>query len=309
MRLVCVCPNPAIDHTMVVPHLKPGETVRASRSLKTAGGKALNVARFAACFGAKVLAVTWLGEMGASLMLALAERDGLDLRASVVPGMAVRACPILVSESDGRAVVVADPIPMIDEETWSDFVELAAGAAEGADAVCVAGSFPRVAGAEPVRGLLQAIGTAAPVWVDTSGAALVEAASFDGTSLKINLAEAGELLGGAAGLQGLHGRIGSLAAAEALGMGGCDVVVTAGHEGAASSTATGLRWQAAPTVDVRNPTASGDAFMAGYLCAGRDSLVDVRDPLRAGVLAGAANAQSWVPEAPPGAVLRLHGEE
>lgn len=306
MRLVCVCPNPAIDHTMIVPHLRPGETVRATRGLMTAGGKALNVARFAAGFGAEVVAVTLLGEMGANLMFALARRDGLNLRALVAPGMAVRVCPVLVSESAGWAVVVADPMPVVDYRTWAGFVELAASAVEGADAVCVAGSFPRVAGAEPVRGLLEAIGSAVPVWVDTSGAALVEAASFEGTSLKVNLFEAGELLGAAAGLHGLQGRLGAQAAAEALGVDGCDVVVTAGDAGAASSTAAGLRWHGAPAVDVRNPTASGDAFMAGYLCAGRDSLVGVRDPLRAGVLAGAANAQSWVPEAPPDAVLRLH---
>ncbi len=305
MRLVCVCPNPAIDHTMVVPSLSSGETVRAVESLTTAGGKGLNVARFAQGFGAQVTAVAWLGEAGADLMFDLARRDGLNLRASIAPGLAVRVCPVLVSEGGGSALVVSDPAPLLDWASWSDFVEIAARAVTGADAVCVAGSFPRVDGTDPVRELLDAIGSAVPLWVDTSGAALAAAAAFGAASLKVNVSEADAILGGAERDPETPARRRALAAAEALGGGGRDVVVTAGAAGAASSTAAGLRWQDSPAVVVRNPTASGDAFMAAYLCAGRAALREIADPLRAGVLAGAANARSPMPEAPAQSVLEL----
>ena len=308
MRLVCVCPNPAIDHTMVVPRLSRGETVRAVESLTTAGGKGLNVARFAQGFGAEVTAVAWLGATGAGFMHALARRDGLSLRASIAPGLAVRVCPVLVCEADGSVLVASDPPPLVDRATWSDFVGVAARAADGADAVCVAGSFPRLDGAEPVWELLEAIGSAAPLWVDTSGHAFASAAAFEGASIKVNLAEACELAGAAAPPPGTPERERALGAAQALGSHGRDVVVTAGRAGAASLTAAGLRWQDAPAVSARNPTASGDAFMAGYLCAGRASLREIADPLWAGVLAGAANARSPMPEAPTDSVLSLAAE-
>ena len=306
MRLLCVCPNPAIDYTAVVPQISGGQTVRAVQSVASAGGKALNVARFANGFGARASAATWLGEAESEFVLSLARRDGLVLEASVVPGTWVRVCPILVSEADGLVVAVSGSTPTISGKAWSDFVALAARAAERSDVVCVAGSFPLVTGVEPFRALLQGIGSSRPVWVDTSGSALRAAASLDGLALKVNLSEAQELLGGDVAPPTASKREQSLAAAEAMGRDGRDVVVTAGSAGAASSTAAGLRWCDSPTVESRNPTASGDAFMAGYLCAGRAELADIHDPLRAAVLAGAVNARSWTPSAPPEMVRSLH---
>ena len=306
MRLVSVCPNPAIDHTMVLTSLSGAETQRASVSLTTAGGKGLNVARFAQGFGAEATAVAWLGETGAESMLALARRDGLDLRATIAPGRPVRICPVLVSESDGRVLVASDPAPLLDRSTWRDFVELAGCAASDADVVCVAGSFPRVEGEDAATSLLGALGSERPPWVDTSGGALASAAGLETVSLKVNLTEALGLLGDCS-RGGPSPRGSALAAAAALAGDRRDVVVTAGPAGAASSTAAGLRWQDAPAVAAGNPTASGDAFMAAYLCAGRGALRDVTDPLQAGVLAGAANAGSWWPSAPPESVLALAG--
>lgn len=306
MKLLCVCPNPAIDYTIVVPQITGGETVRGVWSVATTGGKAFNVARFAEGFGVPALTVTWFGELGADLMYALARRDGLRVEASILPGASVRVCPILVPQSGGDVVVVTDAVPSVDGETWSRFVALAARAAVGADAVCVAGSFPQVEGLEPVRSLLQEIGFKVPVWVDTSGSSLLAASKVTGPSLKINLFEANELLG--SGIEKPQGRERdqALAAADALGSDGRRVLVTAGRAGAASYTDSGLRWCDSPVIEVRNPTASGDAFMAGYLCAGQASLAGIEDPLRSAVLAGAVNAQSWGPSASPEAVLDLY---
>lgn len=305
MRLACVCPNPAIDHTVVVPSLACGETVRAVESLTTAGGKGLNVARFARSFGVHVTVVTWLGETGADFMRALARRDGLNLVAAVAPGLTVRVCPILVVD-DGSVLVTSDPAPAVDSTTWSSFTDLAGRAARDADAVCVSGSFPRVEGLDPARSLLSAVGSAEVLWVDTSGDALAAVAdAFPDAALKVNLTEAGALIGDVEPVPEARTRDRALALAETLGRGGRQAVVTAGRAGAAASTAEGLRWQAALAVDARNPTASGDAFMAGYLCAGHASLGRISDPLRAGVLAGAANASSTMPAASAQSVLRL----
>ena len=307
--LICVCPNPAIDHTVVVPRLAGSETLRATHSRTTAGGKGLNVARFAVGFGAKVQAVTWLGETGADLMHALARRDGVHLAATIVPGMAVRVCPVIVSTSDGRAVSVADSAPQMATGAWWDFVDLVAQTARRADVVCIAGSFPRVDGVVPVQALLTALGSSMPVWVDTSGYGLADASTQEGLSLKVNLAEARTLLGDIDGAGSASDRDQALAAVESLGRDGRDVVVTAGDAGAASRTSAGLRWLDAPKVTAVNATASGDAFMAGYLCAGQAALADIADPLRAAVLAGAANAQSWAPEAPTRAVIDLNRKD
>ncbi len=314
MRLVCICPNPAIDHTVVVPGLVTGETIRAIESMTTAGGKGLNVARFARGFGAAVTSVAWLGELGADLMYDLARRDDLNLRASVVPSVTVRVCPVLVDQGDGSVLTTSDPPPRLDAAMWATFVELAASEVLDADVVCVAGSFPRVQDTDAVRSLLEAVGAvAAPVWVDSSDAALATVSDgFPSLGLKVNLAEAHALLGARGDRGALSNRAPlraqALAAAEALSRGVRPVVVTAGAAGAAEATAAGSRWQDAPVVEVRNPTGSGDAFLAGYLCAGRGLLGALDDPLLAGVLAGAVNARSWAPVAPAKSLLALAGE-
>lgn len=96
MRLLCVCPNPALDHTVVVDHIEDGETTRASKSVTTAGGKGLNVARFAVGFGVATQSVACAGELGAEHLDLLAKRDDLNLAVSRVPGAALRICPIVV---------------------------------------------------------------------------------------------------------------------------------------------------------------------------------------------------------------------
>jgi fructose-1-phosphate kinase PfkB-like protein len=308
MRLVCICPNPAVDHTVVVPGFTAGETIRALESFTTAGGKGLNVARFARGFGARVTSVTWLGEMGAELLRSLARRDGLNLHAAVAPAPAVRICPVLVHAEDGSVLATSDPTPRLDPATWAAFVELAADSAAGADAVCVSGSFPQVQDVEVTGALMRALAGAAPVWVDTSGVALAAVAGgFPAVGLKVNLAEARALLGerGGGTADRTARREEAVAAAEALVGGGRPVVVTAGGAGAAEATTAGSRWMDTPAVEVRNPTASGDAFLAGYLCAGTGLLNGIEDPLMAGVLAGAVNAGHTAPSVPAASLLAL----
>ena len=281
--------------------------------MTTAGGKGLNVARFAQGLGAQVVAVTWLGEVGADHMRALARRDSLHLEATVVPGAAVRVCPVLVDSRDGTVLTTSDPPTVLSSANWSAFTRIVAAAAAEADVVCISGSFPRVRDTEAVDVLLDAIGSAAPLWLDSSGPALARAATvFPDVGLKINLAEARALLGAARSGAGEGGseacgaeRSEALDAADALGCGMRRVIVTAGAAGAAEATPAGRRWRDAPRVPVRNPTGSGDAFLAAYLCAGRGRLSQLSDPLKAGVLAGAANTSSWEPAVTPDSIMEL----
>ena len=316
MQLACICPNPAIDHTVIVPGFATGETLRAIASATTAGGKGLNVARFAQGFGARAVPVTWLGEVGADHVRALARRDGMYLQATVVSGAAVRVCPVLVDSGTGSVLATSDPPAVLDPADWSAFTALAASVAAEADIVCISGSFPRVDGIQAVDRLLDAVGSTVPVWVDTSGSALARVAvRFPSVGLKVNLVEARALLAGGRNDR-RHDRreppraslkTEALEAAETLSRWVRPVIVTAGAAGAAEATPAGVRWQDAPVVKAKNPTASGDAFMAAYVCAGRGQLSTLSDPLRAAVLAGAANACSWAPSVSPEFLLRLAG--
>ena len=303
MRLLCVCPNPAIDHTVIVDHIGDSETSRADKSLTTAGGKGLNIARFAGGFGIQAQAATWCGALGAEYLHALSKRDGLNLATTLVPGAGVRICPIVVSTKERRVISTSDPPPIIDPRSWARFVDLVKCLALDADVVCVAGSYPVVDSVNPVEALLGALKSHPRVWLDTSGDALVTVVErFQGMALKVNLAEALDLiaclqLSMQEDISDLDLKSRALSACHTLGRKVDDLIVTAGPVGAAHAVKGDLRWLSSPAVESRNPTASGDAFMAGYVSAGTGALTKVDDPLLAGLCAGAVNAASWFPQA------------
>src|SRR5689334_9541185 len=77
IMILCVTPNPALDHTMTVPGLRLGEVARATQSFMAAGGKGLNVARVVTALGDAALCAGFLGGHSGRLLADLAEREGL----------------------------------------------------------------------------------------------------------------------------------------------------------------------------------------------------------------------------------------
>ena len=58
--------KPAIDQTVMVPRLEPGEVIRASATRQDPGGKAVNVASCLADWGVKVVVTGLLGRDNAA---------------------------------------------------------------------------------------------------------------------------------------------------------------------------------------------------------------------------------------------------
>ena len=314
VRLFCVCPNPALDHTVLLPRSADGETLRSRASRTTAGGKALNVARTAMALGAETRSATCLGEVGADHFIRLAQADELLIDAVIAEGAHLRICPILADQRSRTILTTSDPAPTIDKSTWSSFVELVASLAAWADVVCVSGSFPVVDFMDPTQTLLSAILASGvvpeSVWIDTSGNGLTTVLdAFTAVNLKVNLAEAldataddspaREAMTPRAAVEGLRndlrGREGR-------------TLITAGADGAAEIVGDQMTWGFSPKIRVRNPTGSGDAFMAGYICAAAGLVGGVTSALAGGLAAGSANALSWFPEVHIEDVEMLAGE-
>lgn len=311
MNVVAICPNPAIDHTVVVPRLEAGETSRAAQAHTTAGGKGLNVARFAGLLGAEVTALACIGEIGAELFIDLARRDRVVLRATIAPGLPVRMCPVVAAQSgEPSTITTSDPPPRYGTATWNAFLDLVSERVVDADGVAVSGSMPslddgRDALVSVVEAVLRGGVNAERVWVDTSGDALRSALhGAPPVAIKINLVEALQ----ATGRPPVPQRSSQDVAAELcehLGSGRPPLVITAGADGAAMTVDGSVRWINAPAITTRNATASGDAFLAGLLCAGTGVLATCDDPLAAGLAAGAANAANPFPVLDPATVADL----
>lgn len=253
--------SPSVDVTYEVAAVKPQAVNRVQRATKVAGGKALNAARAAAALGASVRAVIPLGgEPGAWIAREL-QRDGVD--ATVVPLEAeTRTCVVVVAD-DGAASSTDfyEPATPLSSDAWAGIV--AAVEAALTDALpawlLVSGSVPPGIGLRDLARLLdQARAAGVRTAVDSSGEglrALVGSADL----VKVNRAEAAELLGA---------DVPAEEAARALAVRwACDAVVTDGVRPGAAVFGGKAHRLVAPTLTGRYPAGSGDAFLGGLVAA------------------------------------------
>ncbi|MDR3221392.1 MAG: 1-phosphofructokinase [Candidatus Accumulibacter sp.] len=84
--VLCVALNPAIDLTIEVANLRPGEVNRAQRAQQDAGGKGINVASCLADYGADVAVTGQLGRDNPALFAALFAAKGIADRCLYIDG-------------------------------------------------------------------------------------------------------------------------------------------------------------------------------------------------------------------------------
>ncbi|GAB4084165.1 hypothetical protein GCM10028784_07950 [Myceligenerans cantabricum] len=284
--------SPALDVTYVVDELAGIQRPRSVH--RVPGGKALNAARAAAALGARVSAVAVLGAGIGQDVADGARAAGVDVR--VVPGEPTRSCVSVFAHDTGALTEIYERAVPLSPRTADTVLDTAAGlAASRPGWWFVSGGLPASAPdgllADVVR-RLHDVGVR--VAVDSHGAALRDAVDAGPDLVKVNRAEAQELVGAEAG--GAHdggpGRAASppeLLAAVHARTGGL-VVVT---DGAAGAWATdGARVLRARLGDRTGgfPVGSGDSFLGGLLVA-LDRGDDLAGALALATATGTANAQ------------------
>jgi 1-phosphofructokinase family hexose kinase len=283
--ILCVTPNPALDYTMTVPSLRLGEVARATGSFIAAGGKGLNVARVVRRLGGAVLCAGLLGGLSGRRLAELAKREGLPAAWTWIAGE-TRTSVILFDPQGGDATVVNEPGPAVITDDWARLTADVLRAAEGSEYVCLSGSLPPGSTPELFAELLRALVAAGRrVWVDSSGVALAAALAVGSVGIKVNGAEAAQIVG-----HPVEHPAAALAAARALQQGRSrSIILTLGKHGAVMAGATGGWHTQPPALQIVSSVGSGDAFFAGLLVAlarGQDE----QTALRQAVAAGAANA-------------------
>ena len=246
--ILTVTPNPALDITYQVDHLKRGVSFRVT-PLAEAGGKGLNVARVLAALGNEVSATGPLGGANGLRVRELLEKTAVVPKfiASQVP---TRQTINVVDDSDATIFNEAG-LPQT-EELWErlSHVILAGRAKEVTDC----GSFPPHTAPGTLTKLLAAARSAGSnTVVDTSGQALVAAAQAGADLLKPNEVELAEATGENALQAG---------ATRLLGLGAKAVVCSRGAAGLSAFTPS-LQVNVPPGVRLHgNPTGAGDSLVA-----------------------------------------------
>ncbi|MGB0402095.1 1-phosphofructokinase family hexose kinase, partial [Stenotrophomonas sp.] len=169
--------NPAIDQTVRLPHLHPGQVHRARSSRDDAGGKGVNVAACLADWGVPTTALGVLGDGNDGVFNALFSERGIADACLRVPGR-TRTNIKLVDEANGETTDINLPgLSLCDADL--DAVSRRLDALLQADQpVVLSGSLPSGLPADAWARLQARAGAAgARVLLDTSGDALAAALS------------------------------------------------------------------------------------------------------------------------------------
>lgn len=258
---ITVTLNPAIDATIFVDGLHPGEVHRAERSHRQAGGKGINVATMLALGGAKVTVTGFLGADNPSTFEAHFEGRGLRDAFVRVDG-ATRTCLKIV---DTRTRETTDinlpgpaPVPAQQDRLLDKLRKLSA---PGRWCV-IAGSLPGGVAPAYVGELVRAVHAGGGlVALDSSGEALRAGIDAGADLAKPNAHELSEYCG--CELRNFRETLD--AALELRRSKVPNLVVSLGGEGALFLSPEAGLMASAPPVQVVSTVGAGDSLLAGYL--------------------------------------------
>lgn len=285
-RIIAVALNPAIDRVLEVPRLTIGAHQHAQLLMRSAAGKAVNVAR-----ALSVLAVP-------ADLTGLVGRQDHDFFARDLQDTQVRMRMLTVAGNTRENITLVDPTTHTEThlrdrgfEVSAD--ERAAMKAElakmaGPDTLLVfSGSLPPgITPADQAEMVTICQSSGGKVAVDASGPALAAAVEAGAWLIKPNHQELEELLG-----RTLAAREDMLAAGRDLARTIPLVLVSSGEEGAYLFTSQGTwhSWCKVSPERIVSTVGCGDALLTGFV-AGMYRNMALAESLRLGVAAAAATA-------------------
>lgn len=294
--MICVAASPSVDTWFEVARLSPGRIHRPNRQVRVAGGKALNLARCALSLAGKPLLVALLAEHGGAWIEKQLGADGVPTLVYPVPGE-VRRCLSVLDAASGALTEFYEDTQAVDPTDWQAFTDLALDRCEPGRWFVLTGSLPPGVPRDAYARLLsRARARGALTALDASGPVLAAALEAGPDLVKVNEAEACELLGSSAEripAPAVQETAAAPAARVLRALAGGDdrvAVVTAGDRGAACAGPHDLSLRARPLHSAPHSTGSGDAFLAGLL-VGRERGLDWAGSLRLAQAAGTANAE------------------
>lgn len=259
-RILTLTLNPALDLTVQLARLEPGQVNRSEAMQTHAAGKGLNVAQVLADLGHQLTVGGFLGESNPQPFEALMTRRGFVDAFVRVPGET--RSNIKLAEQDGRITDLNGPGPLVSEQARQALLDKLDLIAPGHDAVVVAGSLPQGVSPEWLQALLlrlKALGL--KVALDTSGAALRAGLAATPWLIKPNGEELGEAL--QIPVTSLRSQAETAARLQAQGIE--HVVISHGAEGVNWFSSAPALQALPPKVKVASTVGAGDSLLAGML--------------------------------------------
>ncbi|MCT8285312.1 1-phosphofructokinase family hexose kinase [Xanthomonas translucens] len=267
VQAVSVSLNPAIDLTVAIDRLQPGQVHRASSAHAIAGGKGINVAACLADAGIATAALGVLGAGNAHLFETLFAARGIDDRCLRVSGDTRTNLKLVAADSGATTDINLPGLPLGAAELQAVGARLDELLRPGLPVV-LTGSLPAGLAADSWRTLqAQAATAGARVLLDTSGAPLRAALAAPRAQLPFAIKPNRHELEDWAGTP-LHGTADVLAATRALQASGIAlVVVSLGTDGALFVRGEQALLAHPPQLAGGSSVGAGDAMVAGLVAA------------------------------------------
>ncbi|WP_335945672.1 1-phosphofructokinase [Pseudomonas sp. G166] len=259
-KILTLTLNPALDLTVELARLEPGQVNRSDAMHAHAAGKGVNVAQVLADLGHTLTVSGFLGEDNAQMFEALFIQRGFVDAFIRVPGET--RSNIKLAERDGRITDLNGPGPVVDEAAQQALLERLEQIAPGHDVVVVAGSLPRGVSPQWLQALitrLKKLGL--NVALDTSGEALRVALAAGPWLIKPNTEELADALGCE-----VVSELAQAQAAQRLHAQGIEhVVISHGADGVNWFSVGSALHASPPKVSVASTVGAGDSLLAGML--------------------------------------------
>ncbi|QQZ42938.1 1-phosphofructokinase [Pseudomonas sp. SK3(2021)] len=259
-KILTLTLNPALDLTVQLTRLEPGQVNRSEAMHTHAAGKGVNVAQVLADLGHQLTVSGFLGADNPQAFEALFARRGFVDAFIRVPGET--RSNIKLAEQDGRITDLNGPGPEVDEAAQQALLARLEQIAPGHDAVVVAGSLPRGVSPQWLHALLARLKELGlKVALDTSGEALRAGLAAGPWLVKPNTEELAEALGSPV----LSLATQAEAARRLHAQGVEHVVISHGAEGVNWFSAAPALQALPPKVSVASTVGAGDSLLAGML--------------------------------------------
>ncbi|MFJ2366145.1 1-phosphofructokinase [Pseudomonas sp. NPDC087697] len=259
-KILTLTLNPALDLTVQLPRLEPGQVNRSDAMHTHAAGKGINVAQVLADLGHQLTVGGFLGEDNLQAFETLFAKRGFVDAFIRVPGET--RSNIKLAESDGRITDLNGPGPLVSEVAQQALLNRLEHIAPGHDAVVVAGSLPQGISPQWLQALilrLKHLGL--KVALDTSGEALRAGLAAGPWLIKPNTEELAEVLGCEVGSVTAQAEVASRLHVQGIE----HVVISHGADGVNWFSVGSAMHATPPRVSVVSTVGAGDSLLAGML--------------------------------------------
>jgi 1-phosphofructokinase family hexose kinase len=283
---------PALQRTLVFPHVEIGEVNRAVERHQTGAGKAVNMAVSLATLGTPVCVTGFNGGAPGRFVAAYARARGVRPAFTRLAAGVTRTCTTVLDAGAGVSTELVEEGPEPDAAAWDAFARRNRRLAARAKLLAISGTLPPGVADDFYAPFVQiAVAAGVPAVIDSHGGGLLRALPHGPLLVKLNARELGRTWGTTC-----DDEAAILAAAERVRAAGARWVwVTQGGRPAYLLGARGAVRFDLPAITVNNPIGSGDCAAAGFIHAWLANGGVVADAVRAGLGCGMANALTRVP--------------